>query len=57
MQGITDIFSSFITSFGDLATLILTSALFLLPVAIKYTGRAIGFVKSLMGTKGGGRRR
>jgi hypothetical protein len=53
MQGIVDIFTEFVTAFGALSTAILASALFLLPVGIKFTGRAIGFVKSLMGTKGG----
>lgn len=56
MQGIADIFGEFITAFGSLSTAILASALFLLPVGIKFTGRAIGFVKSLMGTRGGRRR-
>ena len=56
MQGIVDVFTEFVSAFGALSTAILASALFLLPVGIKFTGRAIGFVKSLMGTKGGRRR-
>ena len=56
MEGISGIFSEFITSFAALSAAILGSVLFLLPVGIKFTGRAIGFVKSLMGTKGGKRK-
>lgn len=56
MDAIVSIFTDFVTAFGQLSTAILASALFLLPVGIKFTGRAIGFVKSLMGTRGGRRR-
>lgn len=55
ISDVTSIVSSFFTQFGALAGVIAASFLFLIPVAIKFTGKTIGFVKSLMGT--GGRRR
>lgn len=56
--GISDVISvvtQFFSQFTALAAVIAGSFLFLIPVAIKFTGKTIGFVKSLMGT--GGRRR
>lgn len=55
ISDVTSIVSQFFTQFGALAATIAASFLFLIPVAIKFTGKTIGFVKSLMGT--GGRRR
>lgn len=52
---VVSIVGQFFTNFTTLAGIIAGSFLFLLPVAIKFTGKTIGFVKSLMGT--GGRRR
>lgn len=56
--GISDVISvvtQFFSQFSALAAIIAGSFLFLIPVAIKFTGKTIGFTKSLMGT--GGRRR
>lgn len=55
ISGVTSIVTSFFSEFSALAGIIAGSFLFLIPVAIKFTGKTIGFVKSLMGT--GGRRR
>lgn len=55
ISGVTNIVTSFFSEFSALAGVIAGSFLFLIPVAIKFTGKTIGFVKSLMGT--GGRRR
>lgn len=53
---VISIVTQFFTQFSALATSVIAgSFLFLIPVAIKFTGKTIGFVKSLMGT--GGRRR
>lgn len=52
---VTGIVTSFFSQFSALAAIIAGSFLFLIPVAIKFTGKTIGFTKSLMGT--GGRRR
>lgn len=56
ISDVTSIVTAFFTQFTALAgTVIAASFLFLIPVAIKFTGKTISFVKSLMGT--GGRRR
>lgn len=55
MTDIISIVTSFFTEFTSLGAVIAGTTLFLIPVAIKFTGKTIGFVKSLMGT--GGRRR
>lgn len=55
ISGVTSIVTSFFSEFSALAGIIAGSFLFLIPVAIKFTGKTIGFTKSLMGT--GGRRR
>lgn len=56
IANVTSIVSEFFTQFTALATTVIAGCfLFLIPVAIKFTGKTIGFVKSLMGT--GGRRR
>lgn len=55
MTHLTSIVEEFLTQFAALATLIASTIIFMFPLAIKFTGKAIGFVKSLMGT--GGRRR
>ena len=56
ISDITSIVSAFFTQIGAVATTVLTaSVVFLIPIGIKFTGKAIGFAKSLMGT--GGRRR
>lgn len=55
ISGVTGIVTSFFSEFSALAGIIAGSFLFLIPVAIKFTGKTIGFTKSLMGT--GGRRR
>lgn len=56
ISDVTSIVTQFFTNIGTLAsTVIAASFLFLIPVAIKFTGKCIGFAKSLMGT--GGRRR
>lgn len=55
ISGVTNIVTSFFSEFSALAGIIAGSFLFLIPVAIKFTGKTIGFTKSLMGT--GGRRR
>lgn len=55
MTDIVTIVGDFFTQFTALGAVIAGTTLFLIPVAIKFTGKTIGFVKSLMGT--GGRRR
>lgn len=55
MTGVIDVVTEFFGQFSALSTVILGSALFLIPVGAKFAGKTIGFVKSLMGT--GGRRR
>ena len=58
MDGVSNVISivtEFFSQFTALSAVIAGSFLFLIPVAIKFTGKVIGFVKSLMGT--GGRRR
>lgn len=52
---VVSVVTQFFSQFTALAAVIAGSFLFLIPVAIKFTGKTIGFVKSLMGT--GGRRR
>lgn len=56
MEGVIEVVTSFFGQFTALATVIAGTALFLIPVGIKFTGKTIGFVKSLMGTRGGRRR-
>lgn len=55
MESVLAIVTNFFTEFTALATVITGTAIFCLPIAIKFTGKTIGFVKSLVGT--GGRRR
>lgn len=55
ISDVVSVVSQFFSQFSKLAGVIAGSFLFLIPVAIKFTGKTIGFVKSLMGT--GGRRR
>lgn len=55
IANIAAIFTQFNSEFTTLAGTIAGTAIFLLPVGIKFTGKTIGFVKSLAGT--GGRRR
>lgn len=55
MTDIIEVVTSFFSQFTALGTVIMGTTLFLIPVGIKFTGKTIGFVKSLMGT--GGRRR
>lgn len=55
MSDIVEVVTAFFGQFSALATVILGSVLFLVPVGAKFAGKTIGFVKSLMGT--GGRRR
>ena len=55
LSNVIGVVTEFFGQFTALATVIAGSFLFLIPVAIKFTGKTIGFVKSLMGT--GGRRR
>lgn len=49
-----------LTTFGSqltaIAGIVIGSTVFMIPVAIKFMGKSIGFTKSLMGT-GRGRRR
>lgn len=55
MEEVIGVVTSFFSQFTALASVILGSVLFLIPVGAKFAGKTIGFVKSLMGT--GGRRR
>lgn len=58
ISDVTAIVSAFFTQIGAVATTVLTaSVVFLIPIAIKFTGKAIGFAKSLMGTGGRPHRR
>lgn len=56
MQEVLAIVTSFFTEFTALAAVITGTAIFCLPIAIKFTGKTIGFTKSLIGTRGGRRR-
>lgn len=55
IESVSSLVGAFIDNISDIGTLIVGSALFLIPVGIKIMGKSIGFTKSLIGT--GGRRR
>lgn len=56
MDSVLGIVGAFFEQFTALAAVITGTAIFCLPIAIKFTGKTIGFVKSLVGTRGGRRR-